>query len=108
MFQSAQTIAKWKRGLVSGVKGKQMQISNTVRNYLIEKHGNKCSLCGWKKKHPISGKVPLQVHHIDGNAMNTVEKNLQVLCPNCHALTDNYGARNKMGRGKRNKVLFNR
>jgi endogenous inhibitor of DNA gyrase (YacG/DUF329 family) len=94
-FQNSKTIKDWKSGRFNGLRGNQLQLSQTVRNYLLDKNGHKCSRCGWAERHPVSGKVPVQVHHIDGNAMNTKEKNLQVLCPNCHALTPNWGAANK-------------
>ena len=37
----------------------------------------------------------LQIHHIDGDATNNKEQNLQVLCPNHHAMTEHFGSRNK-------------
>lgn len=42
----------------------------------------------------MTGKVPLEIHHIDGNYLNNNISNLQVLCPNCHSLTSNYKALN--------------
>lgn len=39
--------------------------------------------------------IPLEVHHIDGDCTNSFEENLQLLCPNCHSLTDNFGSLNK-------------
>lgn len=53
---------------------------------------NKCECCGiteWNGK-PIS----CQLHHIDGNPQNNKLENLQILCPNCHTQTDNYGSKN--------------
>ena len=94
-YQSDQIIKRWKAGKFHGTRGKQLQLASTVRRYIIDKNGHKCSKCGWAKKHPLSGKVPIQVHHIDGNPLNTKESNLQVLCPNCHSLTPNWGAGNK-------------
>jgi hypothetical protein len=38
--------------------------------------------------------IPLELHHIDGNRYNNALDNLKILCPNCHALTDNYRAKN--------------
>ena len=38
----------------------------------------------------------LSLHHIDGDRHNNVFENLQILCPNCHAQTDNYGSKNKV------------
>lgn len=39
--------------------------------------------------------IKLELHHINGiNTDNRLE-NLQLLCPNCHAYTDNYRGRNQ-------------
>jgi 5-methylcytosine-specific restriction endonuclease McrA len=78
-------------------------LSQPIRNYILKKNGCKCNRCGWCEPHPVSGKVPVQVHHKDGNPMNTKERNLEVLCPNCHALTPNWGAGN-LGSGRTVKV----
>ena len=64
---------------------------------MMEKSEFKCSKCGWNEIHPTTGKVPLQVNHIDGDAKNGEESNLEVLCPNCHSLTHNFGRLNKNG-----------
>ena len=52
-----------------------------------------------------TGNTILQIHHIDGNSKNNSPDNLQVICPNCHAKTENYMALNKgnSGRDKRYK-----
>lgn len=42
--------------------------------------------------------IPLELNHIDGNHYDNTLSNLQLLCPNCHALTPHY-----KGRGKRLK-----
>lgn len=94
-FQNAKTIKDWKAGRFDGLRGIQLQLSQPIRNYILDKAAHKCNRCGWAARHPTTGRVPVQVHHIDGNAMNTKEKNLEVLCPNCHALTPNWGAGNR-------------
>lgn len=66
-----------------------------VRKYLMRIHDSKCSICGWGKVNEFTGKVPLQVHHIDGDSSNNNIENLQLLCPNCHTLTPNHGSRNQ-------------
>jgi len=38
--------------------------------------------------------IPLELHHLDGDTKNNNLDNIQMLCPNCHALTDNYRAKN--------------
>ena len=89
-----QYIQNWKNGLETGSKGTD-DISNYVRRYLFEKHHNSCQLCGWNQINKFTGLVPLQIHHVDGNCMNNSEENLQLLCPNCHSLTENFGSRNQ-------------
>jgi hypothetical protein len=42
--------------------------------------------------------IPLELHHKDGNNLNHILNNLEPLCPNCHAQTDNY-------RGKIGKII---
>lgn len=48
----------------------------------------KCECCGnteWMGK-----PIPLELHHINGIKDDLRIENLQILCPNCHAFTDNY------------------
>jgi predicted HNH restriction endonuclease len=70
-----------------------------IRRYLIERFGEKCARCGWAERHPKTGKVPVEVEHIDGDWRNNNPANLTLLCPNCHALTPTYRALN-WGRGR--------
>ena len=44
----------------------------------------------------------MQIHHINGNSSDNSLGNLKVLCPNCHAMTENYMALNK-GKSSRDK-----
>ena len=93
-------ICKWKENKVSGIIGiSAKNISGHVKRYLFEKYENKCSECGWNMINSATGKVPLEVDHIDGNAENNVEKNLHLLCPNCHSLTPHFRNLNK-GKGR--------
>lgn len=94
---------RWLRKEIPGHKGAAMIVKDFVRAYMIEKVGGKCSKCGWNTPHPISKKPPLDINHIDGDASNSWEENLEVLCPNCHSLTPNFKNRNK-GNGKRTRV----
>lgn len=87
-------IDEWKNGLRDGVVS-QSSISNHIRRYLFEKYENKCCKCEWNIVNPYTNLIPLQVHHKDGNALNNLEENLELICPNCHSLTDNYGSKNK-------------
>ena len=60
----------------------------------------KCQKCGWSERNPVTKRIPLEIHHVDGNYRNCKEDNLEVLCPNCHSLTPNFGSLNKEGRGE--------
>jgi hypothetical protein len=73
-----------------------------IRKYLIRLLGEKCSRCGWAERHPVTGKVPVEVEHIDGNWRNNHPSNLTLLCPNCHSLTTTFRALN-WGRGREHR-----
>ncbi len=91
-------IKAWQDGIVSGSTANG-GVASTIRKYLHDKYGCRCAICGWNKINPHTHKIPLQVHHIDGNSHNASEDNLILICPNCHSLTDKFGARNK-GNGR--------
>lgn len=59
--------------------------------------------CGWGKIHDITNNVPIQLNHINGDSNNNNLKNVELLCPNCHSLTYNFGSLNNgFGRKKDN------
>jgi hypothetical protein len=43
---------------------------------MLEKANYACELCGWSEVNPETGKVPVQIHHIDGNTENSYVENL--------------------------------
>lgn len=93
-------IEEWKNGKLAGHTG--CRVKNFIRFYLYEKYNNACCKCGWNKVHPITNNVPLEVHHKDGDAFNNNESNLELLCPNCHSLTETHRNLNK-GKGRKNR-----
>lgn len=100
-FQHLDFIEKWKSGKESGVVG-LTSTSTHIKRYLRETRGDKCQKCGWCEINPISGKVPVQLEHSDGNWQNNSEDNLLLLCPNCHSLTSTFGGLNK-GNGRKDR-----
>lgn len=96
-------IEKWLNGTIDPIKtysGVNNTTSTHIRKYLFEECAKKCVKCGWGELNQKTGLVPLQINHIDGDSTNNLRKNLEVLCPNCHSLTDTFG-RHGRGRNKR-------
>lgn len=59
-----------------------------VKKHLTRDRGRKCEECHlseWNSK-----EIPLELHHLDGNRGNNNVDNLKILCPNCHAQTENW------------------
>lgn len=67
-----------------------------IKEKIFEHECSRCKLTEWQDV-----QIPLELDHIDGDHHNNELKNLRLLCPNCHALTDTYRAKNK--RTVRNK-----
>lgn len=68
--------------------------SNKIRVKLLNEGYKKqkcesCHLTEWLGK-----PIPLELHHIDGNHYHNEIQNFQLLCPNCHAMTDTYRGKN--------------
>jgi len=55
--------------------------SNNYRRIAFNMLSHKCNRCGYDKYPQI-----LQVHHQDKNRDNNTIDNLEILCPNCHAI----------------------
>lgn len=60
---------------------------------LKEEKCEKCLNSEW-----MGEKIPLQLHHINGDCRDNRIENLMILCPNCHAQTDNYCSKNKINK----------
>lgn len=92
-------VRAWLSGEWSGAhESDPYVLSHTIRKYLLEQANYECSQCGYDKRHP-DGSCILQINHIDGHANNHAPDNVEMLCPNCHALTENHGGRN-VGNGR--------
>lgn len=92
-FEENEKIERWLNG-ENFLRG-NTQVPTFIRNYLLKKYNYKCQICGWSKKNLYTNTIPLHIHHIDGDCTNNKKENLQLLCPNCHSLTENFGILNK-------------
>lgn len=59
---------------------------------IVYLRGHRCERCQLEQW--LNNPIPLEVHHKDGDRLNNGLDNLELLCPNCHALTDNWRGRN--------------
>ncbi len=100
------TFKNWNKGLTSedhtSIKKKPIEEilvensgwnSHNIKNRILKEgiKDYKCERCGrteWEGE-----QIPLELHHINGIHNDNRIENLQILCPNCHALTDNYSGK---------------
>lgn len=59
---------------------------------IVYLRGHRCEQCQLEMW--LDNPIPLEVHHKDGDKLNNELDNLQLLCPNCHALTSNWRGHN--------------
>ena len=74
------------------IKFNDLKKDDTRKRRLLKEIGHKCQECGlteWRGK-----QAPICLDHIDGNPENNSLDNLRLICPNCHAQTDTYKAKN--------------
>ena len=64
--------------------------TNHLRERLLKEgiKEHKCEKCQRTEWNGLP--IPLELHHINGIKSDLRIENLQLLCPNCHATTDNY------------------
>jgi hypothetical protein len=109
-YQQKEWEEKWFSGEISGFYKTDNwgNVPDRIRTYLFNKFDSKCSQCGWGEVNPFTGRIPLEVEHIDGDFTNNRPDNVTLLCPNCHALTKTYrGANVGNGRRKTWKPIIN-
>lgn len=76
------------------------QPRKAIRHFLIKKANYVCMRCTWGKKHKDAELPALEIEHIDGNWLNCFPSNIEIICPNCHSLTNTYKNRN-LGNGRK-------
>jgi len=97
-YEYKNKVSKWMSSELSGT-GNTGGPEYYIKRYLLEKQNNSCSKCGWNEINPYTKTSPLHLHHNDGIYNHNRPENVELICPNCHSLTKNFGSRNK-GNGK--------
>lgn len=59
-----------------------------IKIHLIKERGHKCESCNLSEW--LESEIKLELHHIDGDRTHNEPANLQLLCPNCHSVTDSW------------------
>ena len=74
------------------VAGRRRNRGHVKRRLVAEGlKGDCCETCGiaaWR-----GGPLAMALHHVNGDGLDNRLENLQLLCPNCHSQTANYGGR---------------
>lgn len=93
----------WNKGKITGPRKSiksYLTKNSTIQSFKLKKRllsdkvfEHKCHRCNQNTW--LEQIIPLELHHIDGDNSNNILSNLTLLCPNCHALTDNYRGKNK-------------
>lgn len=99
-FQQSEYIKSWLLGEESGLTSSGKLVS-VIRRWLSIQSDESCYVCTTKLSNPFSGKSILEVHHINGNYRDNSRENLQLICPNCHAMTETHRALNRGGKGRK-------
>jgi DnaJ-class molecular chaperone len=74
-----------------------------MKDFGVEYKCNSCGISEWKCRTGISKRISLELEHINGvNNDNRIE-NLELLCPNCHGMTDTFRSKNKKHKAVKNK-----
>lgn len=77
------------------LNNKQRIQSFKLKNRLIKEKIFDCKCYNCQRETWLGEQIPLELHHINGDNKDNSLSNITLLCPNCHAQTNNYRGKNK-------------
>ena len=72
-------IERWQRGELPG--GAVSQVSRYVGRYLLELGGEQCPRCASRERHPVTGRVPLEIDHLNGQLRRQQTRKFALVVP---------------------------
>jgi hypothetical protein len=75
--------------------GRGSRKKRLIEDGIKEDRCEQCGITHWRGR-----KLSIQLHHRNGDGTDNRIENLELLCANCHSLTDTYGGRNGHRRRK--------
>ena len=82
-------------------KGNAIKAVNML-NAIVALRGHQCEKC--LNKVWLEQPITLEVHHKDGDSLNNELDNLELLCPNCHSITENWRGKNINKKENKNPI----
>ena len=83
--------------LVSGRRTNRSHLKQRLLRLGLKR--NRCERCGIEEW--LGRPLSMHLHHVNGDRLDNRLENLEMLCGNCHAQTENYGGRNGHRRRRR-------
>ena len=77
------------------VRDRQKTNRNHLKQRLIQAglKEHRCEACGISEW--LGQPITMELHHRNGDGIDNRLENLQLLCPNCHSQTENWGGRGR-------------
>ena len=81
--------------------GMNIQLDVWLKDYLEEKYGHKCMICG--NSEWLGKPILLIADHIDGDPTHNNINNFRIICSNCDATLETYKNKNKNKKKRLNR-----
>ena len=97
-------LARFKKHILENgdiVNGNEYTARRVAKDYLEEKYGHKCMICG--NSEWLGKPILLIADHIDGDPTHNNINNFRIICSNCDATLETYKNKNKNKKKRLNR-----